>query len=184
MAKWTPPPVVGNNEHVGRRLFDEPMLAGAKEQPSFQGLLLSHFEETRGDEYSLDRLGNSGIDRRVVGYLRPRADAAGKTSRKPKRFDGWAALRAQELVQARKPPTLSVISSPVVAPDPNDNIYHAHVCRPAATTPHLMALHLRHLFSAYGNVERIRRRQLPQSLAWLLKIPFVGSLLNKLNIMR
>jgi hypothetical protein len=84
MARWDPPANVGDNEHVGRRLFDEPLLVGARDQPSFSGLLLSHFE-TRGDEYLLDRLGKSSVDRRVGAYLMPKAEAAGHTFRNPKR---------------------------------------------------------------------------------------------------
>lgn len=60
-------------------MFDEPMLAGSAGQPSYTGLLLTHFEETRGDDYSIDRLGRSSIDKRVVNYVKPRAEAAGRS---------------------------------------------------------------------------------------------------------
>jgi hypothetical protein len=79
MARWDPPANVDNNEHLGRRLFDEPLLTGASDQPSFKGLLLTHFEESRDDEWWLDRLGRSSADRKVISYLTPRAQAAGST---------------------------------------------------------------------------------------------------------
>ena len=177
MARWEPQGNVGGNEHVGRRLFDEPMLAGTQDQPSFAGLLLTHFEETRGDEYSLDRLGKSGIDKRVVAYLKPRAEAAGRSFRKPKLFDGWAVLPARELTSARRPPSCALVASPVDAPEPGDNKYHAHVVRPQNVDPTHMALHLRHLFTTYGKVEPVRRGN--RRRAWLnhfLALPVVGRL--------
>ena len=159
MGRWLPPSNIGINEHIGRRLFDEPLLAGTADQPSFTGLLLIHFEEKRGDEYSLDRLGRSGIERGVVAYLKPRAEAAGTTFRNPKSFDGWAVVAARELVNARRAPSLAVIPSPVNNPEPNDNIYHAHVLKPQHMEAQYMALHLRHLFATYGKVHNVRREQ-------------------------
>ena len=155
MARWDPPVSVENNEHVGRRLFDEPMLAGASDQPRYAGLLLTNFEENRSDEYSLDRLGKSSIDSRVVAYLKPKAEVAGRTFRKPKSFGGWAVLPARELVNARKRPNLTVIASPINDEEPNDNKYHAHVCRPQNLEPYFMALHLRHLFQTYGTLKSV-----------------------------
>lgn len=162
MARWVPPDSVGNNEQIGRRLFDEPMLAGTGDQPSFAGLLVTHFEEGRDDEYSLDRLGRSGIDGKVVAYLKPRAQAAGKTFRKLKSFDGWAVLSAKELINARRSPSLPIISSPVEDAEPKDNAYHAHVVRPQNMDPMHMALHLRHLFVTYGKVKNMR----PEDRRW------------------
>jgi hypothetical protein len=130
MARWDPPAEIGNNEHIGRRLFDEPMLVGTADQPAYAGLKLTHFEETRGSEWSLDRLGRSGIDKKVVAYLRPRAESAGETFMKPKSFDGWAVLPVRELTKARRKPTLPVMASPVNDEAPNDNIYHAHTLKP------------------------------------------------------
>jgi hypothetical protein len=155
MPRWLPKVDVVLTEQIGRRLFDEPMLRGAAGQPSYSGLTLTHFEETRDREVSLDRLGASGIDRRVVRYLAPRAEAAGRSFRNAKAFDGWAVVPARELVQARKPPRLPVIASPIIdKPEPEDNVYHAHVARPDDLTPYFMALHLRLLFTNYGRVEQ------------------------------
>jgi hypothetical protein len=94
MARY-PPTKVGSNEQIGRRLFDEPMLQGVTGQPSFSGIQLYHFEERRDYEVSLDRLGASGIDRKVSKYLLPRAEAAGRKFAKPKHFDGWAVVSAK-----------------------------------------------------------------------------------------
>ena len=64
--KWNPrTDPVGRNEPIGRRLFDEPMLMGAQDQPSFKGLDYRHFEVTPNDrELSLDRLGCTGIEKK------------------------------------------------------------------------------------------------------------------------
>lgn len=135
------------------------MLVGTADQPSFAGLKLTHFEETRGSEWSLDRLGKSGIDRKVVAYLKPRAESAGETFRKPKSFDGWAVLPVRELTKPRKPPTLPVMASPITNQAPNDNIYHARTLKPQHMEAAYMALHLRHLFTTYRRVEKIKTAQ-------------------------
>lgn len=157
MAKWNPPNKVGRNEPIGRRLFDEPMLAGATDQQAFDGIRITHFEETRGTQISLDRLGGTGVDRKVVNYLLPRARAAGKKFSKPKPFDGWAFIRADKLANAPRPPSFQVTSSPVNELEPDDNIYHAHVERPNDMSSYSMALHLRHLFTHYGDIKSIAR---------------------------
>jgi hypothetical protein len=159
MASWKPPDSVGPNEHIGRRLFDEPMLKGAAGQPSYSGLSLQHFEETRGDEVSLDRLGASSIDPKVARYLVPRAEAAGRIHKNTKRFDGWAVVTSKELVKERKEGKLSIIASPIENPEPNDNIYHAHVARLGDFSAYQMALHLRHIFTRYGRVEQNKVRE-------------------------
>ena len=156
MAKWQPQAKVGLNEQIGRRLFDEPMLKGSTGQPSFSGMQINHFEEKRGNEVSLDRLGATGIDRQVKSYLVLRADAAAKTFTQIKRFDGWAVVAAKELENARKEPKLPLFASPVDEPEPNDNLYHAHVQRPDNVPSYMLALQLRHIFTSYGRVERIR----------------------------
>jgi hypothetical protein len=96
---WTPQigQPVAPNEHVGRRLFDEPMLAGAQNQQAFAGLDLRNFEEKRDGEISVDRLGRSSVEKAVVNYLRPRAHAAGGKFTPSKQFNGWAVLRVARL---------------------------------------------------------------------------------------
>jgi hypothetical protein len=142
------------NERIGRRFFDEPMLRGAEGQPSFSGIELHHFQDKRSREISLDRLGATGVDKRVLQHLKPRAEAAGRIRQKPVRFEGWLHVAAKELIQARQEPKHPVIASPVDEPEPNDNLYHAHVVRPETLNDHLMSLQLRHIFSKYGGVER------------------------------
>lgn len=142
------------SERVGRRFFDEPMLRGTEGQPSFSGIELHHFQDRRSREISLDRLGATGVDKRVLQDLKLRAEAAGRARQKPVRFEGWLHVAAKELAQARHEPKHPVIASPVDECEPNDNSYHAHVVRPETMNDHLMALQLRHIFSRYGGVER------------------------------
>ena len=154
MATWIPPSDrVDGNEHLGRRLFDEPMLVGARDQKSFSGLDVRHFEETRGDEVSLDRLGRSSVDRSVARYLQPLAEAAGAAFHSPRDFDGWAVLPAQKLQKPTRAGSLTVAPSP----EP-ENPYHAHVDtrallpnEPPSLRHYLIALHLRHLFVGPGS---------------------------------
>jgi hypothetical protein len=168
MPPWAPPKdKVGDNESVGRRLFDEPKLIGAGGQPDFKGLLLSHFEEGRDDEYSLDRLGQTSVDRRVVNYLTQRATAHGRTFKKQKSFGGWATIKARSLANSPRPPRLPPTPSPIDDPSPADNMYHAHVLKPSGMEPHLMALHLRYLFESFGDVHAVRDLENPGVLTQL-----------------
>jgi hypothetical protein len=154
MARWSPPAEIGGNERIGRRMFDEPMLRGAEGQPAFAGLRLTHFQERRAPELSLDRLGATGIDRRVRQYLVPRAVTAGQKFAKPLRFDGWCYVAAKELAEAPQEPRFPVCASPDNEPEPDDNPYHAHVVRPDNVSVHVMSLQLRHIFTTRGGVER------------------------------
>ena len=170
---WVPPDKVGLNERIGRRIYDEPMLRGAEGQPSYSGIELHHFEDK---ELSLDRLGASGVDRRVCRHLNPKAEAAGASRKRPSRFDGWFHVTARELEQARKPPLLPVIASPIRDPEPNGNIYHAHILRPDNMSAHLVSLHVRYIFTEYGSVTQNENNQSPPAawkarlIAWLSDI--------------
>jgi hypothetical protein len=179
MARWNPPSSVGPNEQIGHRLFEEPMLRGAGGQPNFSGLRFNHFEESRGNEVSLDRLGASSIDRKVSNYLVSRARAAGETFGKPKKFDGWAVVPAKELIQAKKDPKLPICASPVVDAEPKDNAYHAHVVRPDHFDSYMMALHLRHLFTSYGKVHSVNAPEEGWS-EYLSKLPMIGPIVTRL----
>jgi hypothetical protein len=164
MAKWAPAADVEANEPVGRRMFDEPLLVGTAGQPSFAGLLVTHFEEERDDEISVDRLGRTGIDKRVVAFLKPRADLAGGKFRKPKTFNGWVVLSARELRKDRANRRgLQIVASPISDPTPNDNPYHAHIRRPSDLDSTMTALYLRHLFTTYGKVEPVSSAEAKRS---------------------
>lgn len=155
MARWVPAAdqPIGNTERIGRRLFDEPLLAGAGDQESFAGLDLRNFQETRGREVSLDRLGRTGIDKAVIRYLQPRAATAGTNFRTAKQFNGWACLPARELGQSRfGVGAMPVVASPIAGEGLEENVYHAHVLTPDGMNHYLTALHLRHLFGTYGQV--------------------------------
>jgi len=182
MPLWNPPTDrVSPDERVGRRLFDEPMLVGARDQRSYAGLLLRHFEETRDDKFSVDRLGATGVNRKVVAYLRPRASAAGEKHRPPKAFNGWAVLTVRKLTA---PPTPEISQLPVVASpiDGEDiveidrNPYHAHIVLPRDIKRLHLALCLRHLFTTYGTVQKREedRQNLHRTLgkvwSWLAKL--------------
>src|SRR5688572_17630773 len=86
---------VNQNEAVGRRIFDKPVLAGAKDQKPLDGLDPRHFMEKRSPELSLDLLGKSGCDRKVIDYLRIRAQRDA-TRRHGEVFHGWAVLQAKK----------------------------------------------------------------------------------------
>ncbi|RWM08959.1 hypothetical protein [Mesorhizobium sp.] len=147
-------------------MFDEPLLKGAVSQPAFAGISINHFIEKRGDEISLDRMGASGLDRKVVKYLLPRAIAHGQSFGRPQRFDGWAIVAAKELMQARVGRKVPVIPSPITDQEPNDNIYHAHVVRSEGLDPYEMALHLRYIFLQFGKIEQNK----PDEETWFSRL--------------
>jgi hypothetical protein len=155
MAKWSPPNDVGVQEVIGRRLFEDSKLRGADGQPPFKGIQLNHFLEKRDREVSLDRLGRSNVESAVKKYLSLRASNAASSRKPPKTFNGWATVRAKELINEREGDKLPVFASPIVEEPPNDNDYHAHVVRPEAWSASIMALKLRHVFETYGAVERV-----------------------------
>ena len=158
MTRWNPQNKVGRQERIGRRSFDEPMLAGAAGQPSFSGIKMTHFEEKRGNDVSVDRLGATGIDQKVVKYLLPRAEAAGKKFAKPKLFDGWATVSAKELIEGHQE-KLVVMASPKADEESNGNIYHAHIVTPSHFESYMMALYLRHIFTTYGEIKIGKRSE-------------------------
>jgi hypothetical protein len=154
MAKWQPPSSVGKNEQVGRRLFDQPVLVGAVDKTPLR-LTIQHFEDSRG-EVSLDRLGQTGIDQRVVRELAPIATAAAGSFRPAKAFHGWRAVKADVLQASSRGVPTSLVASPIseesaTAHGQIPNKYHAHiVCDVSEPRAYLTALHLRELFEKKG----------------------------------
>jgi hypothetical protein len=134
MAKrWNPPRVVADQELLGRRIFDDPIFRGALDQGCPGRLRTDHFEETRqGTSVSLDRLGRSNAEPRVLTYLRPRCLRAAEKFSKPKAFEGWAGLRAKDIRECRSC-DLDVEASPDIQEgrcDLENNIYHTNVIAP------------------------------------------------------
>lgn len=155
MARWKPQADVpiGAKEQVGRRLFDEPMLIGATDQPQYDGLDLRNFQETRDNEYSLDRLGRTGIDAAVVRYLTPRAVEGGRSFHKPKQFNGWIAVKAEALTKPPNGRPIELVPSPVTGSGLQENDFHAHAVRPHDQEDLIFALYFRHRFSS-GKIEK------------------------------
>lgn len=154
MARWEPDPSepFGPAEHIGRRLFDEPQLVGATDQKPFPGALdIRNFEETRGDEFSVDRMGKTSVDRRVKAYLKLLAEAVGRSFHEPKSFDGWATAPGKRVCFPARSAAIPLRVSPE-----NGNPYHAHLetadLLPGAGTfrHYHVALFMRELFSGAG----------------------------------
>jgi hypothetical protein len=164
MARWVPKldGKIEPSEPLGRRLFDHPALVGATDQRTvLQSLDYRNFEERRdGGEVSLDRLGRSSVEPKVLGYLAARGEADGANRRPPKTFDGWASIQAKRLSE-NKSLRLEVIASPVggagpladVDSDLTENVYHSHVRPLDDRDPYSVALHLKTLFERHGKIE-------------------------------
>lgn len=157
MARWVPDSQINQSEHIGRRLFDEPMLFGAFDQHSYNGLGLWNFQETRGREFSVDRMGKTSCDGKVVKYLEPRAENHGAKFNKPKEFCGWVCIRASKLLRPDTGTPLELHPSPV--PEGNlewleenleQNRYHAHILMTENVDSESFALRIRHLLTKPG----------------------------------
>jgi hypothetical protein len=152
MSRWTPSKSdpVGPNERIGRRLFQRRKLIGAHDQrPPENTFELTHFEETRDDRVSVDRLGKTGVEAKVKRYLEPRCEANAAALSGSQGFVGWAVVSAKDLNSPGRGPSLAVHPSPVEQEneDPlSENIYHAHILRPGGYGSYEMAMHLKTIF--------------------------------------
>ena len=160
MPRWTPKDnqPVGPNEHIGRRIFDEPKLFGATDQNPLDGLNLRNFEPQRDREFSLDRVGNGCFDKKVERYLLPRARHAATTFHEPRTFHGWLTVTARRLTQPASGRAWQLASSKDQGPEVDgvcrpwsdedlaQNLYHAHSSVPDDVEPEYFALQMREIF--------------------------------------
>lgn len=162
MARWKPPDIVGLNEYIGRRIFTREELAGAAGQPKPAELYeIVHFEPGEDDEISLDRLGRSSVEPKVVhNYLEARGLFAATRMHK-RAFLGWAVARARNLINSPRPefPNLPIHASPLPSDgvdELTENIYHAHIMRPGEIDDYYTALHVREIFLRHNHFEAVR----------------------------
>jgi hypothetical protein len=158
MAKrWNPPDKVQDQEVIGRRIANDEIYEGKMDQGSPGRIRLDHFMETRkGGDISLDRLGRSGVDGRVLRYLDVRCQRWAAKFHRSKKFEGWASLKAGVITGDRKVP-LSIVASPDAGFEEqlDDNEYHAHIPLPERVKEefdigYLVALHLKRLYERDG----------------------------------
>lgn len=146
---------IGKSESIGRRLFMRQGLKGAMDQKrpdkTFE---LYHFED-KDPDVSVDRLGETTVNKKVKTYLIPRChDAATRMTKAV--FRGWAVTQAKTLQAPTKGERLTIVPSPMAATNGNDlseNKYHAHIDRPARYEPYEMALHLKNIFESNYHLE-------------------------------
>lgn len=154
MARWVPGPAapIGQNERIGRRLCNEGWLEQYK-APTRMGLAPTNFEPEDG-ELSVDRLGQTGVDKRVAKLLWSEAERLFAQRNPPQEFQGWVYATASRLMPRR-----------AIQPSPTaSNPYHAHLVAPV--TPglraDLVALELKDLFERHGVLrDRTGDRPLP-----------------------
>lgn len=148
---------LGPSEHLGRRIFEEAKLAGVADQPNFATLNIEHFRESRDPEISLDRLGRAAVEPKVRAYLAPKCKWQATTFNKQKRFEGWAVIKAKDLVkQNRGLPKWEVHPSPEPAKgdiDDSGNEYHAHAICCEDVEEIRRAIFFRYLFEKFGQWE-------------------------------
>jgi hypothetical protein len=181
MATWKPKAddPVGGSETVGRRLFDEPKLSGGQDQRPYSGLDLRNFIERRDPQFSIDRLGRSNIEEKILKYLFPRALHQARRFTPPRRFDGWATLQVKHLLQppaglksANGDGVWPVSASPIDGSlEPlEDNAYHAHITTPQQDpTGYSNALRLRELFTQKGAIRK-SGETVSEGVSWASKL--------------
>lgn len=157
--RWVPKPTdpIGDKEAIGRRLFDEPALSGALDQPPRELLDFRNFEEKRIPiEVSFDRLGKTGPEPKVKAFLDPLGVALGQALTPRRQFHGWSFLKTETLAKPPRGPGFPLTIS-MIEPDDkthkDHNPYHVHALvtdKDWFTT----SLLLQHLFSKHGTLER------------------------------
>jgi len=163
MPRWIPDDSrVAQGEHIGRRLYAEPKLSGAPDQKPFHGLDISNFMETRGRDFSCDRLGQSSVDNNVIGYLMERCHQHSAERGLP--FNGWIYATAKKLAENNGWETVaSGVRSKGESNEDlpwddtkiNENRFHAHLVMPEAMAPRMFAMEARERFVRVGQVHRI-----------------------------
>jgi len=148
VAKWHPPlDAVGPNEVIGRRLFESSAAS------SLRPLSTQHFMDSRVDEdLSVDRLGDTGVNKVVCRSLTSEADA--EAAKRSKSFHGWASIRCKDLKKANVKPVPITL-----AEHGTDNPYHAEIDRSLvrdATMQHYFAAHLLYEFIKGTHVPPLR----------------------------
>jgi hypothetical protein len=184
MARWIPDPAqpIGHKEQIGRRIFPKQALKAASSQPASAALFtVSDFEESRGAcDVSVDRLGQTGIDKRVCTLLAPMAQAAA-AARQNVSFHGWAVALAEDISRPRKGQAIPVVSSPTPEMPPLPaNPYHAHIDG-TGWNHYVLAVYLHSIFVKRNQlqtwpVSASTINSFPENRGWLQSL---GSLISK-----
>ncbi len=164
MARWIPKSgdPIGPSEHIGRRIFERSDLYGARDQEKPIGeFAVSHFEDRQTGEVSVDRLGKTGIEKAVTGYLNLCAEEHAKSFKPIKLFLGWAVVKAKELQNPTKGDSIPLIASPTSADDGagiSENPYHAHATPINGLSAYTMSVLLAHIFNKHHRFETKTQR--------------------------
>lgn len=106
--------------------------------------------ETRGSDLSVDRLGATNVERKVVRKLSPLAIAHADQRQGHLQFDGWVVARAKEITKKRSEMQLRIIASRIEGDDRSENPYHAHIEKPSHLEPYVFGCVLRAIFEEHG----------------------------------
>jgi hypothetical protein len=165
---------IGDKEYVGRRLVAKKGLAGAMDQARDRKPFdLRDFDEPRPPfELSLDWLGKTSVEPKVVRDLAGQAQYMFASRKPPQAFAGWVYLQAAKISRGHKDLPCPVVSSPEFPEDPGNplhNPYHAIVrASEKFGHPYLIAQHLYLQFFAHGKVYSVPHFTLSQrAVAWL-----------------
>ena len=158
MATWQPDPAdpIGDNEPLGRRIFDDDLWRDALAQGMAHIFRPDHFYDNRLEEdLSFDRLGMSGNPQAIVlSFLNALAHA--EAENRGKDHAGWGWVLRKNLRDSDRA-VLKVRPSPIIDdPDSPDNPYHADLLRENHRTKqqaNYLALQLAHLFNKNGELE-------------------------------
>ena len=158
MATWQPNPSgpIGDNEPLGRRIFDDAIWRDALAQGKTHIFRPDHFDDNRlAEDLSFDRLGMSGNPQaKVLRFLDALAQAEAENHGKD--HAGWGWVLRKNLRDSDRT-VLKVLPSPIIDDlDSPDNPYHADLSRENHRTVQqakYLSLHLAHLFNKIGKLE-------------------------------
>lgn len=182
---WKPKDFIEKNEHIGRRLFRrrKPLKGAQGQTPPPESYELYHFEESEPD-VSVDRLGATGVDKKVKNYLNDRGHHASTKFEGETPFLGWAVAKAQDFQKPFKGDPIEVLASPIksqlveddaVRNDLEANDYHADLNRPANHDSLYMAFRLQSIFERNYRMEPCieqRNTSVNKNLKWYQRLKF------------
>lgn len=105
---------IADKEYIGRRLAAKTGLVGAIDQiRTARSFDLRDFQERRPPhELSLDWLGRTGLDSKVLRSLGDQAATMFSGQKPPRRFAGWVYLQAVKITKAHKDFPCDLLSFP------------------------------------------------------------------------
>jgi len=130
---WEAPPVVGSDERVGRRIFND-RLRGTDGQPEPPLGNIDWFIEKKSAELSVDRIGQGKFKKDHRSYLTSCAKEHSSKIHGQPSFAGWACIDVFSLRKSWKNCSANVKASPIYQEGVVENKFHADIFFPDSSS--------------------------------------------------